>query len=220
VRVYDNLARGHAGAVPPELLVRGDLLDRDALLRALGREQVDAVMHFAALAVVGESVADPALYYRNNAVGTLTLLEAMRESGVRRIVFSSTCATYGEPERVPIREDAPQRPVNPYGFTKLVIEQALDDYARAYGFGYAALRYFNACGAAAGGDLGEDHEPETHISPWPSRWPSAGGSISRSSGSTTLRRMAPASATTSTSTTWRRPTCGRSRACARAKGCA
>jgi UDP-glucose-4-epimerase GalE len=122
-------------------------------------------MHFAALAYVGVSVTDPAAYYRNNVVGSLSLLDAMRDAGVRRIVFSSSCATYGIPERVPITEDHPQHPISPYGFTKLVVEHALGDYARAYGFSYAALRYFNAAGAAADGTLGENHDPETHLIP-------------------------------------------------------
>ena len=148
VRVYDDLSRGHAAAVPDGLLVRGALADRERLARVLTDERIDAVMHFAAFALVAESVADPALYYRNNVLGTLSLLEAMRGAGIARIVFSSTCATYGEPARVPIPEDTPQAPINPYGFTKLVIERALADYADAYGFGYAALRYFNACGAS------------------------------------------------------------------------
>ncbi len=165
VVVYDDLSRGHAGAVPGEILVRGELADGTGLAALLAERQIDAVMHFAAFALVAESVADPALYYRNNVEGTLSLLEAMRFAGVQRVVFSSTCAIYGEPERVPIREDAPQRPVNPYGFTKLVIERALADYARAYGFGYAALRYFNACGASPDGGIGEDHDPETHAIP-------------------------------------------------------
>ena len=122
-------------------------------------------MHFAAFAYVGESVADPALYYRNNLVGTLSLLEAMREAGVGEIVFSSTCATYGIPDRVPIGESAPQRPVNPYGETKLAIERALHWYGAAYGLRSVALRYFNAAGADPEGEIGEWHEPETHLIP-------------------------------------------------------
>lgn len=165
VVVYDNLSRGHAEAVPAEILVRGELADGVALAGLLSERGIDAVMHFAAYALVGESVADPALYYRNNIEGTLSLLEAMRSADVRRIVFSSTCATYGEPDLVPIREDTPQRPVNPYGFTKLAMERALADYADAYGFAYAALRYFNACGASPDGGIGEDHDPETHAIP-------------------------------------------------------
>ena len=122
-------------------------------------------MHFAAFAYVGVSVREPAKYYHNNIVGTLALLDAMRAADVKRIVFSSTCATYGIPTKVPIREDHPQAPINPYGFTKLAIERALADYAHAYGLGYAALRYFNASGAAADGTIGEDHDPETHLIP-------------------------------------------------------
>src|SRR5260221_433783 len=122
-------------------------------------------MHFAARAFVAESVADPARYYQNNVAASLGLLEAMRSAGVARIVFSSTTATYGIPNQVPITEDEPQRPINPYGFGKLVIERALADYARAYGLAYAALRYFNAAGASSEGDLGEDHDPETHLIP-------------------------------------------------------
>ncbi len=163
--VYDNLVFGHRAAVAPGRLIEGDRLDRAQVEAVLHAQRIDAVMHFAAFAYVGESVTDPAKYYHNNVVGTLSLLEAMRAVGVARIVFSSTCATYGEPEQVPIRESQPQRPINPYGFTKLVIEHALADYAHAYGWGYAALRYFNASGASADGDLGEDHDPETHLIP-------------------------------------------------------
>ena len=165
VLVYDNLSNGHRQAVGEAELVVGDLLDGEKLRGEIERTGIEAVVHFAALAYVGESVADPAKYYRNNVVGTLSLLDAMRESGVNRIVFSSTCATYGEPQKVPIGEDHPQQPVNPYGFTKLVIERALADYCHAYGFGYAALRYFNASGAAADGSIGEIHDPETHLIP-------------------------------------------------------
>lgn len=122
-------------------------------------------MHFAAFALVGESVTDPAKYYHNNVVGSLTLLDAMVATGVEKIVFSSTTATYGEPETMPITEGVPQQPINPYGFTKLVIEHTLSDYAQAYGIAYAAFRYFNAAGASPAGDLGEDHDPETHLIP-------------------------------------------------------
>jgi UDP-glucose 4-epimerase len=165
VWVYDNLVFGHRTAVPPGRLIEGDLLDRHRVEAVLHEKRIDAVMHFAAFAYVGESVTDPAKYYHNNVIGTLSLMEAMREAGVARIVFSSSCATYGEPEQVPISESQRQRPINPYGFTKLVIEHALADYACAYGWGYAALRYFNAAGASADGDLGEDHDPETHLIP-------------------------------------------------------
>ncbi len=163
--VYDNLVFGHRAAVAPDRLIVGDLLDRAKVEAVLREKQIEAVMHFAAFAYVGESVTDPAKYYQNNIIGTLSLIEAMRAAGVSRIVFSSTCATYGEPEEVPIRESQPQQPINPYGFTKLVIEHALADYAHAYGWSYAALRYFNAAGASADSDLGEDHDPETHLIP-------------------------------------------------------
>ena len=162
---YDNLSYGHRAAAPAGRLIEGDLLDGARLAAAFRDHSIDAVMHFAAFAYVGESVTDPAKYYQNNIVGTLSLLDAMRASGVRRIVFSSTCATYGVPEVVPITEAEKQAPINPYGFTKLVIERALADYTGAYGFGYAALRYFNASGAAEDGSIGEDHDPETHLIP-------------------------------------------------------
>lgn len=165
VWVYDNLSIGHRAAVPNGRLIEGDLIDRPALTAAMREKRIEAVMHFAALASVGESVGDPARYYQINVVGSLNLLEAMREAGVKRIVYSSTTATYGVPERIPITEQEPQRPINPYGFTKLVVERALADYARAYQFGYAALRYFNAAGASPDGDLGEDHDPESHLIP-------------------------------------------------------
>jgi UDP-glucose-4-epimerase GalE len=162
---YDNLTYGHRAAVPDGWLIEGDLTDRPRLEAALRAQRIEAVMHFAAFCYVGESVTDPARYYQNNVVGTLSLLDAMRAADVRRIVFSSTCATYGEPETTPITESEKQQPINPYGFTKLAIEHALADYARAYGFGYAALRYFNASGAAEDGTIGEDHDPETHLIP-------------------------------------------------------
>ena len=166
--VYDNLSTGHRAAVPPGRLIEGELSDGASLSQVMRDRKIDAVMHFAASALVGESVTNPALYYRNNIVATIALLEAMRTSGVWRIVFSSSCATYGEPERVPIDENQRQEPVSPYGFSKLVVEHALADYARAYNFGFAALRYFNAAGAAAdgtAGPLGEHHDPESHLIP-------------------------------------------------------
>ena len=165
VTVYDNLSRGHRQAVPDGLLVEGDLTDRARVVSVLRECKIEAVMHFAAFALVNESVADPALYYRNNVIAALELLEAMREAEVTKIVFSSTTATYGEPGTMPISEDTPQQPINPYGFTKLVIEKALADYASAYGLGYAALRYFNAAGAHPDGTIGEDHDPESHLIP-------------------------------------------------------
>lgn len=162
---FDNLREGHRDAVPPGRLIEGDLLDRKLLEAVLRERKIEAVMHFAALAYVGVSVTNPAEYYWNNVVGTLSLLEAMRAAGVGRIVFSSTCATYGIPKVVPITEEEKQAPISPYGFTKLVMERALADYAHAYGLGYAALRYFNAAGAAESSPIGEDHEPETHLIP-------------------------------------------------------
>jgi UDP-arabinose 4-epimerase len=163
--VYDNLSRGHPSAVRWGPLIEGDLADRERLETVLRSERVEAVMHFAAYAYVGESVRDPALYYRNNLGGSLALLDAMRAAGVAQIVFSSTCATYGNPQSVPIREDAPQLPINPYGETKLAIERALRWYGEAYGLRSAALRYFNAAGADPDGEIGEAHDPETHLIP-------------------------------------------------------
>ena len=163
--VYDNLSRGHAEAVPAGRLIVGDLAEQQKLADLLREKQIDAVMHFAALALVGESVQQPHLYYANNVVGSHHLLEAMRQAGVAQIVFSSTTATYGVPERTPIAESTPQQPINPYGFSKLAVERMLDDYATAYGLASAALRYFNAAGAAADGSNGEDHTPESHLIP-------------------------------------------------------
>src|SRR5215470_12890442 len=163
--VFDNLSRGHREAVRWGPLVEGDLAEREALTAALRVHLVTAVMHFAAHAYVGESVANPAMYYRNNLGGSLALIEAMRETGVEKIVFSSTCATYGIPTDSPIRETAPQLPVNPYGETKLAIERALHWYGEAYGLRSVSLRYFNAAGADAEGEIGELHEPETHLIP-------------------------------------------------------
>jgi len=165
--VLDNLYRGHREAVPDDVpFYHADLSDGPALRQILARHQIECVMHFAALAYVGESVTEPLKYYANNTAGAISLLDAMRQTGVRRIVFSSTCATYGEPERVPIVESLPQRPINPYGRSKYFVERILADEAEADGrFAYAALRYFNVAGAAADGSLGEDHNPETHLIP-------------------------------------------------------
>lgn len=163
--VFDNLSRGHADAVPGAKLIRGDLRSPADLDACFSRHRVDLVMHFAALAYVGESVTEPELYYQNNVVGALNLLAAMRRHGVGRLVFSSTCATYGEPERVPIDESHAQRPINPYGRSKLMIEQALGDYAHAYGLSSVSLRYFNAAGCDPQGRTGERHSPETHLIP-------------------------------------------------------
>ena len=165
VWIYDNLVYGHRAAALPGKLIEGDLMDRSKLIDTFTQHQIEAVMHFAAFAYVGESVQQPHKYYQNNVVAALNLMEAMREACVDRFVFSSTTATYGVPDEVPITEDQRQDPINPYGFTKLVIERALADYAHAYGWGYAALRYFNASGASPSGDIGEDHTPETHLIP-------------------------------------------------------
>jgi UDP-glucose 4-epimerase len=165
VTVYDNLSRGHAAAVPSGLLAEGELVDERRIASTLKERRIDAVMHFAAFALVGESVAEPHLYYGNNVLGSFHLIEAMRTTGVKKLVLSSTTATYGTPEKMPIAETTPQQPINPYGFSKLVVERMLDDYAHAYGLGFAALRYFNAAGAAPSGDLGEDHDPESHLIP-------------------------------------------------------
>jgi UDP-arabinose 4-epimerase len=163
--VYDSLSRGHRGAVKWGPLIEGDLHERDRLTEAMRAHRIEAVMHFAAFAYVGESVSRPELYYRNNVVGTLSLLDAMREAGVDRIVFSSTCAVYGTPETVPIRETTAKAPLNPYGDTKLAIERALHWYGAAHGLRYAALRYFNAAGADPDDEIGENHDPETHLIP-------------------------------------------------------
>ncbi len=165
VWVYDNLSIGHRASVPAEQLIVGELADTKLLEQTLRDKNIDAVMHFAAFTEVGESMLAPAKYYQNNVIATLGLFESMRRMGVHRFVFSSTTATYGQPERIPIAEDTPQIPINPYGFTKLVVERALKDYARAYGFAGAALRYFNAAGAASDGSIGEDHKPESHLIP-------------------------------------------------------
>ncbi|MCH2182809.1 MAG: UDP-glucose 4-epimerase GalE [Mariniblastus sp.] len=165
VVVLDNLSTGFKQAVTSSPLVVGDMGDRSLVESTMREHRIDSVMHFAACALVGESVEHPAKYYQNNVAGTLSLLEAMREVGVGKIVFSSTCATYGIPTEMPIHEGIVQAPVNPYGFSKLVCERMLDDYAQAYDFGFAALRYFNAAGASPAGDIGEDHDPETHLIP-------------------------------------------------------
>ena len=163
--VFDNLVYGHRWAVKWGPFVEGDLADGALIRNVLEEHEVTAVVHFAAYAYVGESVTEPRKYFRTNVAGTLNLLDAMLDVGVRDIVFSSTCATYGDPIRVPIDEGHPQRPVNPYGETKLAIERALSWYQRAYPLRFAALRYFNAAGADPEGDLGEDHDPETHLIP-------------------------------------------------------
>ncbi|MFM1884957.1 MAG: hypothetical protein RL026_114 [Pseudomonadota bacterium] len=165
VVVFDNLSRGYADAVVDAPLVRGDLRQPADLDRALAGQGFDVVMHFAAFAYVGESVTDPERYYDNNLVGTLNLLAALRRHGPMRLVFSSTCATYGEPRQLPIPEGHPQAPINPYGRTKLMMEQVFADYAPAYGLQAVSLRYFNAAGCDPKGRARERHEPETHLIP-------------------------------------------------------
>jgi len=168
VIVLDNLVYGYADVVKDVLdvpLVIGDTNDRALLDDLFARYSFSAVMHFAAYAYVGESVTNPAKYYRNNVTGTLTLLEAMVAASVKNFVFSSTCATYGVPESVPITEDQPQNPINPYGMTKLMVERILADFDPAYGLKSVCFRYFNAAGADPDGQLGENHDPETHLIP-------------------------------------------------------
>ena len=163
--VFDNLVYGHPWAVRWGPLEQGDIADRARLDDVLQRYQPAAVMHFAAYAYVGESVQDPGKYYRNNVAGTLTLLEAMRDHEIDKFVFSSTCATYGVPAQIPMPENHPQQPINPYGRSKLMIEQILRDFDTAYGMRSMSLRYFNAAGADPGGEIGEAHDPETHLIP-------------------------------------------------------
>ena len=163
--VLDNLVYGHRWAVKWGPLIEGDLADTALLERVFKTHQIEAVIHFAAFTYVGESVTNPRKYFRNNLVNALNLLDAMVDHGVRDIVFSSTCATYGEPTEVPIPETHRQDPVNPYGEAKLAVEKALKWYSGAYGLRYAALRYFNAAGASPDAEIGEDHDPETHLIP-------------------------------------------------------
>jgi len=164
VVVLDNLSRGHADAVPSDVpLYRGNIGDRELVARLASEHSIEACVHFAAFAYVGESVSEPDLYYENNVAQGIALLESLRAVGVKLMVFSSTCATYGEPVRIPIDETHPQSPTNPYGWSKLFMEHILAAYSAAYDFRFLALRYFNAAGATAG--CGEDHSPETHLIP-------------------------------------------------------
>jgi UDP-arabinose 4-epimerase len=163
VLVFDNLSTGHEFLAAGFELVKGDVLDASALGRVLPR--ADAIMHFAAHAYVGESVENPRKYFRNNVEGGLSLLNAALEAGVKKIIFSSTCAVYGEPAKVPIDEGSPRQPVNPYGVSKLFFERALEAYDLAYRLRFASLRYFNAAGADESGEIGELHDPETHLIP-------------------------------------------------------
>lgn len=165
VVVLDNLSTGHRWAIRSSRFIQSDIANPGAVASTIQRHEIQAVIHFAACAYVGESMSEPAKYYRNNVVGTLQLLDTMLSLGVRTIVFSSTCAIYGNPARVPIEEDHPQIPINPYGDTKLSIEKVLRAYGKAYGLRWMALRYFNAAGSDPSGDLGEEHAPETHLLP-------------------------------------------------------
>jgi len=165
VTVFDNLSRGHRDAVGAARFVQGDLLDPKSLGGAMSSSRFDAVMHYAAFCYVGESVQKPREYYRNNVIGTLNLLDAMLDATVNKFIFSSTCATFGNPVRVPMSEDHPQSPINPYGAGKLMVERVLKDYAAAHGMNSVALRYFNAAGSDPEGRLGERHDPETHLIP-------------------------------------------------------
>lgn len=164
VVVYDNLVKGHRDAIPPgTAFVQANLMDGVALRETLSQHSIEAVVHMAAHSLVGESYQDPAKYYKNNLIAGLALLDAMRDTGVKSLVFSSTAAVYGEPEKQPIEEDAPVNPTNPYGESKLAFEQAMRWYDEAYGLRYASLRYFNAAGASV--RCGERHDPETHLIP-------------------------------------------------------
>ena len=165
VVVFDNLYRGWRDLARFGEFVEGDILDLPRLTAAMVEARPDVVAHFAALTYVGESVADPARYYENNATGSWNILAAMRAAGCSKIIFSSTAATYGEPQEIPMPETHRQLPINPYGWSKLIVERMLHDYAAAYGLRYAALRYFNAAGADPDGEVGERHDPETHVIP-------------------------------------------------------
>ena len=165
VVVYDNLVTGHIEAVGDAPFVKGDIFDKELLVKTFAEYKVDSVVHFAAYSLVGESMSDPAKYYRNNVAGTLSLLDAMLEAGVKYLVFSSSAATYGDTGDGLITEDSPQRPTSVYGQTKLMMEQFMSDYDKAYGMRYVALRYFNAAGAHVSGEIGEAHKPESHLIP-------------------------------------------------------
>ncbi len=165
VTVLDNLSNGRMTSINGVNYVKGDIGDYAVVKELLVSNEIDAIINFAALAYVGESVSNPRKYYDNNVVRGKSLLDAIVDSGVKKIVFSSSCATYGIPKTIPIREDENQRPINPYGWTKLMFEQMMYDYDRAYGLKYINLRYFNAAGADADGSIGEEHDPETHVIP-------------------------------------------------------
>ena len=163
--VIDNLIYGHREAVKWGAFIDGKIENTDILNRVFSEYEIAAVMHFAAFAYVGESVTDPGKYYENNVAATISLLETMRRHNILKFIFSSTCATYGEPAEIPITETHPRKPINPYGRSKVMVEEILDDYQNAYGLKSISLRYFNAAGADPDGELGEDHDPETHLIP-------------------------------------------------------
>lgn len=165
VVVYDNLVTGHQAAVKNSIFVEGDIFDSERLADTIKRYEIGSVVHFAAYSLVGVSMVKPRDYYHNNVAGTLNLLDVMLANDVNKLVFSSTAAVYGEPETSPITEEVAKNPTNVYGRTKLVMENAMADYSRSYGLKYIALRYFNACGADIASDIGEDHQPETHLIP-------------------------------------------------------
>jgi len=166
VIVLDNLSRGHKESLPKNVIFEEvDLLDKEKLVSVIQKHNIESVIHFAALAYVGESVEDPEIYYRNNVSGSFNLINALKEKGVKNFVFSSTCSLYGNPLTIPISEEETTKPINPYAKTKLMIEQILADYETAYGMKYVALRYFNAAGASVSGEIGESHFPEPHLIP-------------------------------------------------------
>ena len=163
--VVDSLVYGHRQAVKWGPFIQGSIQDKNMLDHVFSQHEIAAIMHFAAFCYVGESVDEPGKYYRNNVAATLTLLEAMVENHISNFIFSSTCATYGEPIEIPITESHPQAPINPYGRSKLMVEQILSDFGKAYGLKSTSLRYFNAAGADPDQEIGEDHRPETHLIP-------------------------------------------------------
>ncbi len=166
VIVLDNLSRGHAESIPSEaIFIKQDILDFNGLNKNLQNLEIDVIVHFAAFAYVGESVENPSLYYTNNVAGSLNLIKAAIQNNIKKFVFSSTCSVYGNPETIPISEDEPTKPINPYAHTKLMIEQILNDFDKAYNLKYVALRYFNAAGASTDGKIGESHYPEPHLIP-------------------------------------------------------
>lgn len=216
VVVIDNLQTGHRGALLGGKLYEGDLRDKELLKRLFSENDIEAVIHFAANSLVGESMKDPVKYFDNNVYGTLCLLDAMNQANVRKIVFSSTAATYGEPEKVPIEESDKTEPTNVYGETKLTMERMMAWFDQVLGIKYVSLRYFNAAGAHESGKIGEDHRPESHLIPLIIQAVLGQRPSIKCSATITIRRTAPASATTSMSAIWRTPICGRSTTCSAA----